>query len=109
VAKQLDVSPCTVKLWSRSFGWRERIAERETAPARRLADRTRKSEVNEAERNRKIVEMAIVRLAKAIAEGTVCMGLGDLERLIRLQQPVTGIVRVWHKPLMRSRNSWGIS
>jgi len=88
VAQELDVSPRTVKLWARSFGWKERVAERETATARRVADRTLQSSVSGLERNHKIVEMAIVRLAKAIADGKVRMQLGDLERLIRLQEIV---------------------
>ena len=34
------------------------------------------------------MEMALVRLAKAIAEGRVQMRLGDLERLLRVQQMI---------------------
>jgi len=86
LAQKLDVSPRTVKLWAMSFRWQERMTERDATVARRVADRTLKSGVDELERNTKIIEMAIIRLAKAIAEGKVGMHLADLERLIRLQQ-----------------------
>ncbi len=90
VAKQACVSLSTVKLWSRSFGWRQRIRERDAQIARRVADQTLQSDIDEQDRNKKIVRMALVRLAKAIADGKVRMQLSDLDRLIRLQSHLEG-------------------
>ena len=85
LAGQLGVAVSTVKLWARSFGWQRRVREREAEVARRVADRTLQSTIDEGERNQKIVQMAVVRLARAIAQGKVRMQVGDLDRLIRLQ------------------------
>jgi transposase len=90
VAQQMDVSLATVKLWSRSFQWRERVGAREAEVARRVADRTLQSEVDEQDRNKRIVRMALVRLAKAIADGKVRFQLSDLDRMIRLQSYLEG-------------------
>ncbi|MFC1476291.1 hypothetical protein ACFLQW_04755 [Candidatus Zixiibacteriota bacterium] len=90
VAQQIGVALSTVKLWSRSFGWRQRIRERDAQIARRVADRTLQSNLDEQDRNKRIVRMALVRLAKAIADGKVRMQLSDLDRLIRLQSYLEG-------------------
>lgn len=90
VAKQAGVSLSTIKLWSRSFGWRQRIRERDAQIARRVADQTLQSDIDEQDRNKRIVRMALVRLAKAIADGKVRMQLSDLDRLIRLQSYIEG-------------------
>ena len=42
-------------------------------------------EVSRREQSLKIVQMATLQLAKAIAEGEVKMTLGDLDKLIRLE------------------------
>ena len=85
VAREFGVSPSTVKAWGRSFGWKQRVRERDLEVAREVASRTLSDEVNHRERNVKIVQMALLRLAKAIADGQVKMALGDLDRLIRLE------------------------
>lgn len=85
VAKQFGVSIGSVKNWSRSFRWQERIAEREADVARTVASRNLNEEVSRRERNDRIVQMALIRLAKAIADGHVKMTLSDLDRLIRLE------------------------
>jgi transposase len=41
VAEQLGVSVASVKNWSRSFRWQERIAERDAQIARKMASRNR--------------------------------------------------------------------
>lgn len=89
-AEAFGVSPSTVKLWSRSFSWRERIRERDAETARRVVDQTLQTQVHERGRRRKIVHMALLKLAKGIADGGVRMQLGDLERLIRLQDYLDG-------------------
>lgn len=85
VATELSVSPSTVKLWARSFRWRDRLRERDLDVAREIAGRTMTEEVSRRERSLQIVHLAMVQLAKAIAEGEVKMTLADLDKLIRLE------------------------
>jgi hypothetical protein len=86
VAEEFSASLGTVKLWGRSFDWGRRIAERDANVARAMADRTMKDGMERGLRNSKLIEMALVRVAKAIAEGEVKMTVSDLDRLIRLEQ-----------------------
>jgi hypothetical protein len=85
VATEFSVASSTVKLWARSFGWQDRIRERDLEIARDVAGRTMSDEVTRRERSLQIVHMAIVQLAKAIAEGDMRMTLSDLDKLIRLE------------------------
>ena len=85
VAKKLGVSVSTIKNWSRSFRWRERIAERDTQVAKKVASRTLNTEVARTQRSLQIVQMSIVQLAKAVSQGKVKMTLADLDKLIRLE------------------------
>ncbi len=85
MAKEFTVSPSTVKLWGKSLRWKQRLRERDLHVAREVASRTLADEVNHRERNLQIVHMALVQLAKAVADGQVKMALGDLDRLIRLE------------------------
>lgn len=85
VAAEFSVAHSTVKLWARSFRWKERLREWELEVARQVANRTLSQEVNSRERNLKIVHMALVHLAKAVADGQVKMSVGDLDKLIRLE------------------------
>jgi hypothetical protein len=85
VAAQLGVSERTVRTWAKRNDWRQRISERDVGEARRLADQTMSTAMTRQGRNSKIVEMALVRLARGIADGKVRMHLADIERLIRLQ------------------------
>ena len=86
VAQQMDVALSTVKVWAQSFGWSQRLREREAAAARKLADQALRPGQDEGDRNLRIVRAALVRLAKGIAEGKVRMQMGDLDRLIRLEE-----------------------
>ena len=85
VAAEFAVAISTVKLWGTSFGWKERIRDRDLEIAREVATRTLDSEVSRRERNTQIIQMAILQLAKAVAEGQVKMTLSDLDKLIRLE------------------------
>jgi hypothetical protein len=85
VAAKFGVARSTVKLWGTSFRWRERIRDRDLEVAREVATRTLHSEVSRRERNTQIIHMAILQLAKAVAEGQVKMTLSDLDKLIRLE------------------------
>lgn len=92
VANELGVSVASVKSWSRRFNWSQRLAERDATVARQVADQTLKSDVDELGRNKKIVQMALVKVAKAINADKVRVQIGDLDRLIRLQSYLDGYV-----------------
>jgi len=92
VAAELGVSVSAVKLWSRTWTWPQRIAERDAAAARQLADQSLQSTVDELGRNKKIVQMALIKVAKAINSDKVRVQIGDLDRLIRLQSYLDGYV-----------------
>ena len=85
VAAEFSVASSTVKLWARSFDWRDRIRERDLEIARNVAGRTLSDQVTRRERSLQIVHMAMVQLAKAIAEGDLRMTVSDLDKLIRLE------------------------
>ena len=86
VAEQMGVSVSAVKLWAQSFGWQKRLQEQEADKTRQLADRATQQGSAESQRNLKIVQAALIRLAKGIAEGSVKMQMGDLDRLVRLEE-----------------------
>ena len=86
LGKELGISASTVKSWSLSFGWSARIAERDASAARHIADRTLQSTAEELSRNKRIVTMALMKVAKAVADGKVRIQMADLDRLIRLEQ-----------------------
>jgi transposase-like protein len=90
VAQKLGVSASTVKLWSRTFGWRQRIGERDGDVARQVADRSAQAVLDDRERDLKIVRMAKMKLTKDIAEGKVKGKIPDLEMLIRLEDYLSG-------------------
>ena len=85
VAAEFSVSLSTVKLWGQSFKWKHRVRDRDIQIAREMASRTLSDEVNHREQHLKIVRMATVKLARAIAGGEVKMAIGDLDKLIRLE------------------------
>ena len=62
VATEFRVAVSTVKLWGTSFGWMERIRDRDLEVAREVATRTLGSEVSRRERNTQIIQMAILQL-----------------------------------------------
>ncbi|MFH1314031.1 MAG: hypothetical protein ABIJ00_12510 [Candidatus Eisenbacteria bacterium] len=86
VAQEFGVSLATVKVWGKSFGWRDRVRERDADAARAMADDNLKSSSEKTARNRKIVEMGLIQVAKAIAEGKVKPTISDLDRLVRLEE-----------------------
>jgi len=85
LAAELGISVATAKAWGRSFGWRKRIGEREATVARQVADNAISSAQETQSRNRRLIELATNRLAKAMLNGQIKYQLADLDRLIRLQ------------------------
>jgi hypothetical protein len=86
VASEFKVSIGAVKAWGRSFRWKRRVGERDAEAARALAERGMKDSIERGLRNRKLVEMGLVQVAKAIAEGKVKVTVSDLDKLIRLEE-----------------------
>jgi transposase len=86
VARKLGVSVSTTKLWGRTFEWQRRVRERDLDVARTVADRTIKGETEHKDRQLQIVHMALLQVAKAVAEGKVKANISDLDRLIRLER-----------------------
>jgi len=84
-ARETGVSEATVKLWGRRYRWQHRVRERDLEVARTVADRSIHGEVETQDRRQKIVRMALMHVAKAIAEGKVKPTMSDLDRLIRLE------------------------
>ena len=86
MADEYGISLGSVKAWGRNFSWKRQVGERDGEVARALADQNLKAGVERVARNRKIVEMGLVRVAQAIAEGKVKVSVADLDRLIRLEE-----------------------
>ena len=86
VAGEFGVALGTVKMWGRVFRWRQRCRERDAEVVRTMADRSLEENVESLARNRKIVKMGLMQVAKAIAEGKVKVTMADLDRLIRLEE-----------------------
>lgn len=90
VARQMGVSLSSVKSWASRGRWRERIGERELATAREDADQALSDTAEDREQQRKIIRLALVKLARAIVDGKVRFQGADLDRLIRLSIFVDG-------------------
>ena len=86
VAEKFGVSLPTVKLWASRGKWRKRVAKREARVARRVADTEETREVGEKSRNLKLVQLAIIKLAKAITDGDVRPTYNDFRRFIELAE-----------------------
>ena len=91
VAAEFGVSVSTIKNWSRWFRWQDRLSEREAEIIRRMADKTLQKGVEQNERDLKIVQAAIVQVAKKIAGGQIKTQLRDLEWLIPLERSLSGV------------------
>ncbi len=84
VATEMGVDHTTVKLWARSFNWRERVQTRDLELARQIADKTLKTGLDDRARRRKLIDLALAKLFRAIAEDRVKYQISDLERIVRL-------------------------
>ena len=90
VAERFAVNLTTVKRWAAAGGWRRRVQEREVAIARKAADSVDSTAVSGRARQIKLLELALVKLVNAIAEGSVRGSYGDLDRLLRLEGILKG-------------------
>ncbi len=85
VAEKFRVSLPTVKLWASKGIWRQRAAERDVRVVRKAMDKAETDETNTRTRYLQIVHLALMKLAKGIAEGDVKGTFSDLDRLVRLK------------------------
>lgn len=90
VATELGVSLATIKSWARIHRWKARLAEREMQAAQQLAEQSSNRSQEASQRNLKIVHAALTLLARAITSGDLKQ-LGELDRLIRLEEHLMGI------------------
>jgi hypothetical protein len=86
VADEFGVAVPTVKIWGKAFGWRGRCSERDAQAVRTMADRSLEENVESLARNRKLVKMGLIQIARAVAEGKVKVTMADLDRLVRLEE-----------------------
>ncbi len=85
VADRFGVSLASVKLWASKGKWRRRVADRDVRVARRAMDKAETDEADTRARYLKIIELALMKLARGIAEGEVKGTFSDLDRLVRLK------------------------
>ena len=90
LAQKIGVSASTVKSWSREFGWKERLRVRERDVVTATAKGAIKSQADVRRRNEQLLQLALVQIAKALAEGRVRITLADLDRLLRLEEFMAG-------------------
>ena len=85
VAERFGVSTPTVKRWASKGRWRNRLAEREAQIARKALDKLETTEVASRSKYLRVVELGVVKLARAIAKGEIRGTFSDLDRLVRLK------------------------
>jgi hypothetical protein len=85
VAERFDVSLATVKLWGAKGKWRRRAADRDVRVVRRAMDKAETAEADTRATYLKVVELALMKLARGIADGEVKGTFSDLDRLVRLK------------------------
>jgi hypothetical protein len=90
LARKIGMSLSAVKLWSRELKWTERLEERERDVVKAMAKSSVKIETDTRLRNRQLLQLALVQIAKKLAEGKVRVTLADLDRLIRLEAFLAG-------------------
>lgn len=90
LSQRLGVSRSALRDWSIAFGWQERINERERDVARVMASRSIRTEAEDRLKQRQIVQLALVTVARQLAEGRIRGTLADLDRLIRLERFLEG-------------------
>ena len=89
-ASQLGVSVSTIKSWNRSFGWAQRISERDAEVVRQATERSMSDAVAETERNLKMIRAAKNKVMKDILEGKAKSASGDLAKFIQLEREIQG-------------------
>ncbi len=85
-ADKLGVSASTIKLWSRTFGWSQRISERDAEIVRQVSEKSTSDSVADTERNLKMIRAAKNKVIKDILEGKTKSSVGELAKCIKLER-----------------------
>ena len=92
VAKEFEKSISTIKNWSRAFGWRQRIEQRNAARTRSLGESAHDDAVEQTERLLKLVEVAEAWTMKHLAEGRTKPTVKELISLIEARLALDGML-----------------
>lgn len=99
VAEYIGRAERTVQNWSDSFGWRERVAQRDREIAEEIARKNIKDIAESKQNYRKIIKMAVSRFVQSLTEtdedGKPKLkidSIADLERMIKLDLVLMGEV-----------------
>lgn len=92
VAKAFEKSISTIKNWSRAFGWRQRIEQRNAARTQLLGESAHDDVVEQTERWLKLVEVAEAWTMKYLAEGRTKPTVKELVSLIEARLALDGML-----------------
>ncbi len=89
LAADLEVSESAVKQWSRAFRWADRLEARSREVAETLAKDSVQDEADERKKRQRIVDLALFKTAKALADDRIKPTMADVDRLLRLKREIT--------------------
>lgn len=85
VAAQLNMSMTSVGKWGKLFGWRERIAERDSSKAKKMQDDNDKAFMDDVKQYRLIVKASIKDYLTSLKNGKIeIKKVDDIVKLIEL-------------------------
>ena len=90
VGKRIGVSGNSVGLWSLSFRWEERIAQRDKLVSELLAQKAVEDEAQSKANALKICRAVQMRFAEALELGKVNIETGDFEKAVKLELLLRG-------------------
>ncbi len=69
VADEFNVSPSTIKNWSRDFKWRQRLEERDAEFTKAISDKAKSDSADQLERSLKMLDLVLTKGAKDLLGG----------------------------------------
>lgn len=85
VAEQIGVSDRTIRLWAKTFHWRDRLAQKQTATPPPPTGQANLTTYRERDQLKKSARLAFKRVVEALAEGRdVSRQVSNLDRIVRL-------------------------
>jgi len=91
VAQKYNKSIATIKHWSQTFNWKERVANRELAISKRVSQKNDLKVEAIKEKNLKILSATKVKFIENLKNGMVSPErVADLERIIKLELLLLG-------------------